>query len=143
MDDRNYVLYVEDNPDDVLLTRLAFKEIRFPLEIVLARDGAEALDFLFGTGRSAGRDQSRTPAMVLLDLNLPKTHGLEVLRRLRADQRLRHVFVVILTSSNERRDKEEAEILGAGLYIRKPVDFDNFVEVARQIAGYLSPLQSA
>jgi two-component system response regulator len=142
MNDKNFVLYVEDNPDDVMLTRLAFKQVDFPLEIVLAQDGAKALEFLMGTNKDTGK-RPRPPAMILLDLNLPKVHGLEVLRRVRADPLLKHVFVVILTSSSEPQDQEEAKNLGAGVYIRKPVGFTEFLEVARRIAGFLSPVHSA
>jgi CheY-like chemotaxis protein len=130
------ILLVEDNPDDVDLARRAFKKSNLLNEIVVAGDGVEALDYLFGGGAFAGRDPSRMPAIVLLDLKLPKVDGLEVLRRLRAHERTRYVPVVILTSSAEERDVVESYKLGCNSYIRKPVDFVQFTEAVRQLGLY-------
>jgi len=135
-----FVLHVEDNPDDVELTRIAFQEAEFPYKVVVATDGAQALDFLFARGEFAGRDRRETPALVLLDLNLPKLHGLEVLRRLKADPVLKHVLVVILSSSNEDKDRKRAAELGTNLYIQKPVQFDEFNAVVVEIAHLLDAL---
>ena len=111
------VLLVEDNPDDVTLTLEAFRDINFPYEIEVVSDGAEALDFLFGTGKHGGRDKKLAPLMILLDLNLPKVGGLEVLRRLREHPILRHVFVLVLTSSDDHQDEAEARNLCTNLYL--------------------------
>ncbi len=139
--DHIFVLHVEDNSDDVELTNVAFKESGFPYKIVVVTDGAKALDFLFAAGEFQHRDKRDTPTLVLLDLNLPKVHGLEVLSRLKADPLLEHVLVVILTSSNEEKDRKRAAQLGANLYIQKPVNFDDFVVVAGQIEGLLKELE--
>jgi two-component system response regulator len=130
------ILLVEDNPDDVKLTLRAFKQNNLGNHIVVARDGAEALDYMFGTGAYAGRDVSDRPAVVFLDLNLPKFDGLEVLRRIRADARTALQPVVILTSSKEEHDMVAGYQLGANSYVRKPVDFDQFIEAARQLGLY-------
>lgn len=130
------ILLVEDNPDDVKLTLRAFKHHNLGNDIIVASDGAEALDYLFGTGRHAGRDVSDRPAVVFLDLNLPKFDGLEVLRRIRADSRTALQPVVILTSSKEEHDLVTGYKLGANSYVRKPVDFDQFIEAARQLGLY-------
>jgi two-component system response regulator len=130
------ILLVEDNPDDEELTLLAFKKSNIANEVVVARDGAEALDFLFGTGTYAGRDLSVMPAVTLLDLKLPKVDGLEVLKRLRAHERTRRLPVVILTSSGEQQDIVESYNLGANSYIRKPVDFAQFMEATKQLGLY-------
>lgn len=130
------ILLVEDNPDDVELTLRAFKKCNIANEVVVAHDGVEALDYLFGTGAYAGRDLSVMPAVVLLDLKLPRIDGLEVLRRLRADERTRFLPVVVLTSSNEDQDVVNSYQLGANSYIRKPVDFVQFIEAARQLGMY-------
>ena len=135
MDDR-VILLVEDNPDDEALTLRALKKNNILNEVVVARDGAEALDYLFGTGRYSGRDVSVQPPLVLLDLKLPKVDGLEVLRRLRADERTRLQPVVILTTSKEERDILAGYKLGANSYIRKPVDFEQFMEAVRQLGLY-------
>jgi two-component system response regulator len=135
-DDKKVILLVEDNPDDEALTLRALKKNNILNEVVVARDGAEALDFLFGTGAHAGRDASAPPQLVLLDLKLPKIDGLEVLRRLRADERTRLQPVVILTTSNEERDVLSSYRLGANSYIRKPVDFEQFMEAVRQLGLY-------
>lgn len=130
------ILLVEDNPDDVELTLRAFERSHLANEIVVARDGAEALDYLFAAGTHAGRDQSVMPEVVLLDLNLPKFDGLEVLKRIRADERTRRLRVVILTSSKEERDVLRSYDLGANSFVRKPVDFVEFAEAARQLGLY-------
>jgi two-component system, response regulator len=130
------ILLVEDNPDDVELTLRAFRKSKILNEIVVVTDGVEALDYLFTTGAHAGRDPTRVPEVVLLDLKLPKIGGLEVLRRLRADERTRRIPVVILTSSSEERDIVSSYDLGANSFVRKPVDFAQFVEAARQLGLY-------
>jgi CheY-like chemotaxis protein len=137
------ILLVEDNPDDVELTLRAFKKCNIVNEVVVARDGVEALDYLFGTGAYAGRDLSVMPAVVLLDLKLPRIDGLEVLRRLRADERTRCLPVVVLTSSNEDQDVVNSYQLGANSYIRKPVDFVQFIDAARQLGMYWLLLNEA
>ena len=130
------ILLVEDNPDDEKLTLRALKKNNISNEVVVARDGVEALDYLFGTGAHAGRDVSVMPQVVLLDLKLPKVDGLEVLRRVRADQRTKLLPIVILTSSNEEIDRINGYGWGANSYVRKPVDFDQFTEAARQLGLY-------
>lgn len=130
------ILLVEDNPDDEELTRRALKKSNIVNELVVVRDGAEALDYLFGTGTYAGRDLRNPPQVVLLDLKLPKMDGLEVLARLRADARTRLQPVVILTSSNEEQDILNGYSLGANSYIRKPVDFSQFIEAVRSLGLY-------
>jgi two-component system response regulator len=130
------ILLVEDNPDDADLTLRALKQHNILNEVVLAHDGAEALDYLFGTGAYAGRDTSRMPQLVLLDLKLPKVDGFEVLRRLRANDRTRFLPVVILTSSNEEQDLIAAYHNQANSYIRKPVDFVQFTEAVRILGLY-------
>jgi len=140
---RKVILLVEDNRDDEELTRHAFQASNIPNEVVVARDGAEALDFLFGTGPHAGRDVGAGPAITLLDLKLPKVDGLEVLRRVRADERTRLFPIVILTSSTEAQDLVRGYRLGANSYIRKPVDFDQFTETARQLGLYWLLLNEA
>lgn len=130
------ILLVEDNPDDEALTLRAFKKNNIKNYVVVAHDGAEALDYLFGTGRHTGRDVTELPQVMLLDLNLPKVDGLEVLRRVRADERTRLLPVVILTSSREEQDLMTGYRLGCNSYVRKPVNFDEFVEAARQLGLY-------
>jgi len=129
------ILLVEDNPDDVTLTLRALKKNNIGNDVVVARDGVEALEYLFGTGRYRGRDPS-LPQVVLLDLKLPKLDGLEVLRRLRADERTRFLPVVILTSSDEERDIASGYGLGANSYVRKPVDFAAFTKAVNQLGLY-------
>jgi two-component system response regulator len=133
---KRILLLVEDNPDDEALTLRALKQNKISNEVVVARDGAEALDFLFCTGAYVNRDRHVVPEVVLLDLKLPKIDGLEVLRRLRADERTRLLPVVILTSSGEEQDLVTGYRLGANSYIRKPVDFDQFVEAVRNLGLY-------
>lgn len=127
------ILLVEDNPDDEDLTIRALEQNRIKNAVVVARDGVEALDYLFGSGKFEGRDTSVLPQVVLLDLKLPKIDGLEVLRRLRADNRTKLLPVVILTSSNEEQDKLKGYSLGANSYVRKPVDFVRFTEAVKQL----------
>jgi two-component system response regulator len=130
------ILLVEDNPDDELLTLRALKRNRIANEIVVAHDGTEALDYLFGSGAHAGRDTRELPQIVFLDLKLPKLDGLEVLKRIRADERTRVLPVVVLTSSDEEQDIIDSYHLGANSYIRKPVDFAQFVETVGQLGLY-------
>jgi CheY-like chemotaxis protein len=130
------ILLVEDNPDDEALTLRALHKNNILNEVVVAHDGVEALDYLLGTGPHAGRDLSHMPQLVLLDLKLPRVDGLEVLRRLRGDDRTRLLPVVILTSSKEERDLVNGYRLGANSYVRKPVDFGEFTEAIRQLGLY-------
>ena len=123
------ILLVEDNPDDEELTRIAFEESNLANQLVVTRDGVEALDYLLDPARPL-------PQMVLLDLKLPKLNGLEVLKRLRADERTKYLPVIILTSSDEERDLFDSYGLGANSYVRKPVDFAQFVESVRQLGLY-------
>jgi two-component system response regulator len=134
--DDKMILLVEDNPDDEALTLRALRKANVRNEVVVARDGVEALDYLFATGPHAGRDTSVLPQVVLLDLKLPRLDGLEVLRRLRADARTKVLPVVILTSSNEEEDRVAGYELGANSYVRKPVDFGHFAEAVRQLGLY-------
>jgi two-component system response regulator len=131
-----FILVVEDNPDDEALTVRALKKSNIVNEVVVARDGVEALDYLFGEGAYAGRDMTEMPQVILLDLKLPKLDGLGLLRRLRADARTKFLPVVILTSSNEEQDRVNSYDLGANSYVRKPVDFKQFSEAARQLGLY-------
>jgi two-component system response regulator len=130
------ILLVEDNPDDETLTLRALKKNNISNQVIVVRDGAEALDFLIGTGQHSGRDINLIPQVVLLDLKLPKVDGLEVLRRMRADERTKLLPVVILTSSNEEQDRLNGYGLGANSYVRKPVDFNQFIEAVRQLGLY-------
>ena len=130
------ILLVEDNADDEALTMRAFRRNSIRNEIIVARDGAAALEYLFGTGAYAGRDPLDLPQVVLLDLKLPKVDGLEVLKRIRADQRTAFLPVVILTSSKEQQDIVNGYKFGCNSYVRKPVDFDQFMEAARQLGLY-------
>ncbi len=130
------ILLVDDNPDDILLTRRALKKNQIEGEIVVAEDGLEALDFLFGTGRYAGRDLTQMPTVTLMDLKMPKVDGLEVLKQLRADSRTCLLPVVILTASREMADIERSYSLGANAYVRKPVDFEQFSEAVKQLAAF-------
>ena len=130
------ILLVEDNPDDIALTIRAFRKSNIMNEIVQAHDGSEALDYLFGTGQYGGRDLSIMPTLILLDLKMPKVDGLEVLRRLRANELTKLLPVVILTTSKEDQDVIDGYALGANSYVRKPVDFNQFVEAVRQLGLY-------
>lgn len=130
------ILLVEDNPNDVELTLRAFEKSRVLNEIVVARDGEQAIDYLFSTGLHANRDPARMPEVVLLDMKLPKIDGLGVLRRMRADERTRRLPVVMLTSSNEEKDVVSSYDLGANSFVRKPVDFGEFVDAAMHLGAY-------
>lgn len=130
------ILLVEDNPDDVELTRRAFKKGNVANDMMVVTDGAEAVDWLFGTGKYEGRDTGIQPAVILLDLRLPKLDGIEVLKRIRSDERTRLLPVVILTSSKEEIDLLNGYKEGANSYIRKPVDFDQFIQAAQQLKLY-------
>jgi CheY-like chemotaxis protein len=130
------ILLVEDNPDDQALTLRALKAHKIMNEVVVAEDGAEALEYLHATGVHAGRDPSDLPQIVLLDLKLPKIDGLEVLKRIRSEPRTRLLPVVILTSSKEERDLVNGYSLGANSYVQKPVDFKEFSEAVRQLGLY-------
>ncbi|HOV62600.1 MAG TPA: response regulator [Spirochaetia bacterium] len=134
--DKKVILLVEDNPDDVDLTLRALKKANVLNEVVVVRDGVEALDYLFGTGSYKDRDLSIMPTVILLDLKLPKVDGLEVLRRLRSDERTKFLPVVILTSSKEEQDMLNSYKLAANSYVRKPIDFVQFTEAVRQLELY-------
>lgn len=133
---RRTILLVEDNPDDEVLTLRALQKNNIRNEVVVMRDGAAALEFLFCTGPHSARDPADVPELILLDLNLPKVDGLEVLGRLRADERTKLLPVVILTSSKQDQDVVKSYRLGANSYIRKPVDFEQFVEAVRHLGLY-------
>jgi CheY-like chemotaxis protein len=130
------ILLVEDNPSDIALTERALKRNNISNPLVVAQDGQEGIDYLFGGGPYAARDTSEQPVLILLDLKLPKLDGLEVLRRIRADARTRRIPVVILTSSREEQDIAAGYDLGVNSYIRKPVDFQQFTETVRQLGLY-------
>jgi two-component system response regulator len=127
------ILLVEDNPDDVELTLRAFKKNNILNRVIIAKDGAEALEYLFGTGTYAGRELKDLPVVILLDLKLPKIDGMEVLKRIRQDNRTKLIPVVILTSSREPKDVVDGYSLGANGYVRKPVEFGQFVEAMRNL----------
>jgi len=137
------ILLVEDNADDEALTLRAFAKNNIKNQVVVARDGAEALDYLFAEGAYKGRDPNDLPQLALLDLKLPKVDGLEVLRRIRADERTELLPVVILTSSREEQDLVQGYRLGANSYVRKPVNFDDFLDAARQLGLYWLLLNEA
>jgi two-component system, response regulator len=137
------ILLVEDNPDDELLALRALKKNNVTGGVVVARDGVEALDYLFGAGEYAGRDTGVMPRLILLDLKLPRVDGLEVLRRLRADERTRLLPVVILTSSREKQDMLDGYGFGANSYVRKPVNFEQFVQAIEQLKLYWLILNEA
>ena len=134
------ILLVEDNRDDVELTVMALTEAKITNPVVVARNGVEALDYLFGTGTHAGRDAADQPVVVLLDIKLPLLNGLDVLKRMRADERTRRTPVVMLTSSTEQTDIANTYDLGANSYVRKPVEFEGFVIAARQLGLYWTVL---
>ena len=137
------ILLVEDNPDDVELTLLAFERSKIVNDIVVATDGQEALDYLFATGHYTGRDAALLPEVVLLDLKLPKIDGLDVLRLIRSDARTRRLPVVVLTSSKEEQDIVRSYELGANSFVQKPVDFAEFIEAARHLGLYWLVLNEA
>ena len=130
------ILLVEDNPDDEELILLALKDHKVANDVVVAHDGVEALEYLFATGRYAGRDPAKTPALVLLDLKLPKLSGFDVLKRLREDPRTKITPVVILTSSNEEEDIVTSYQLGTNSFVRKPIEFHEFQKVVKEIGVY-------
>jgi CheY-like chemotaxis protein len=130
------ILLVEDNPDDEELTIIALKESKILNEVVVTHDGVEALDYLFGTGKYAGRNPAQLPQIVLLDLKLPRLGGLEVLERLRSNTLTQYIPVVVLTSSSEEEDILSSYRLGANSYVRKPVEFHRFVDAVRQLGLY-------
>lgn len=134
--DENVILLVEDNQNDVLLTERALKKSHILNKLVVAKDGVEALDYLFRTGNWANKDLCPLPQVILLDLKLPRIDGLEVLRRIRADNRTKLLPVVILTSSKEEKDIIDGYALGANSYIRKPVNFTQFADAVRQLELY-------
>jgi two-component system, response regulator len=136
MHDKQIILLVEDNPDDEALTLRALRKNNITNTVVVAHDGVEAIDYLFGAGMYAGRDTTNLPQIVLLDLKLPKLDGFEVLTKLRADVRTKLLPVVILTSSKEQQDIIQGYGLGANSYVRKPIDFEQFVEAVRQLGLY-------
>ena len=137
------ILLVEDNPDDELLTLLAFKENNIVNEVVVARDGAEALDYLFGDETDNTQESKRLPHIILLDLKLPKVDGLQVLQQIRSHPRTRLLPVIILTSSKEEVDIVKSYQLGANSYVRKPVDFEQFSEAIKQLGMYWLALNEA
>lgn len=130
------ILLVDDNPDDVQLTLRALKKSNILNDVVVAQDGVEALEYLFGTGKYSGRDTKIVPQLVLLDLKMPRMDGLEVLQRIRKDERTTLQPVVVMTTSSEERDRVESYKLGANSYIRKPMDFHQFSEAVRQLGLY-------
>jgi two-component system, response regulator len=133
--EKKTILLVEDNPDDVDLTLRAFRKANITNEVVVARDGVEALDYLFGTGARAG-EHNELPQVVLLDLKLPRVDGMEVLQRIRAERRTRFLPVVVLTSSREEQDLIRSYELGVSSYVQKPVDFKQFMDAAHQLGLY-------
>jgi CheY-like chemotaxis protein len=133
---RDLILLVEDNPDDEALTLRALKRNNILNPVVVAHDGVEALDFLFGTGMYEGRDIKERPTVILLDLKLPKVDGLEVLKRLRVDERTRLIPVVVLTTSNEEQDIIRSYSLGVNSYVRKPVEFEEFIKAVGLLGMY-------
>ncbi len=130
------ILLVEDNPRDEALTMRALKKSGIASDIIVVRDGVEALDYLFGTGKYEGRDTSILPQLVMLDLKLPKMDGLQVLQRLRAEEHTKRLTIVIFTSSSEEEDMIKSYDLGANSYVRKPVDFEQFAEVTAKLGIY-------
>lgn len=133
---RGVILLVDDNADDVELTLMAFEKAELDAEVVVARDGLEALDYLLGTGKYVGRDVRELPNVVLLDLKMPRLDGIGLLKRIRGDARIKHLPVVILTSSTEEKDLAESYKHWVNSYVRKPVNFKQFEEVSRQLGVY-------
>ena len=136
MNTRQVILLVEDNDDDAELTAMAFREAKIANPVLRVGDGVEALDYLFARGKHAARNRTEQPAVVLLDLNLPRLGGLDVLAALRANEQSKHLPVVVLTSSTEDKDRLQAYHHHANSYVQKPVDYDQFVEAARQLGLY-------
>lgn len=134
--EKKVILLIEDNPDDEVLTVRALKKGNVANEIIVARDGKEAVDYLFGDGDYSDRDMSIMPQLIILDLKLPKIDGLEVLRQIRSNEKTKLLPVVILTSSNEEKDLVDSYTLGANSYVQKPVDFDQFIKAARRLKLY-------
>lgn len=130
------LLLVEDNESDEKLTLVAFRRTGVPMDLVVVRDGAEALEWMFRTGRYSGRDLAQRPSVVLLDLKLPRVDGFEVLRRIRAEESTRLVPVVVLTASREEEDLLRSYTLGASAYVRKPVDFTEFASAAKTVSQF-------
>jgi two-component system response regulator len=130
------VLLVEDNLDDVELTKRAFQKNNIQSNLVVTRDGVETLDYLFGQGKFQGRDTTNTPKLILLDLKMPKVNGLEVLKQIRSDEHTKYIPVIILTSSRDKNDILAGYELGANSYITKPIDFVKFYQIVQQIAFY-------
>jgi CheY-like chemotaxis protein len=141
--EESVILLVEDNPDDEALTQRALKKNNIRNEVVVARDGVEAVDYLFGTGAHAGRDLAAMPQVILLDLKLPKMDGFELLERIRSSEATKFLPVVILTTSNEDQDRIRGYGLGANSFVRKPVEFDQFIEVVWQLGLYWLILNEA
>jgi two-component system response regulator len=141
--DNKVILLVEDNPRDEMLTMRALQKSKIANDVIVVRDGVEALDYLFGTGTHGGRDTTALPQLVLLDLKLPKVDGLEVLRRLRRDPRTRRLPVVVFTSSSEEEDIISSYSLGANSYVRKPIEFEQFLEATKQLGLYWLVLNEA
>jgi CheY-like chemotaxis protein len=137
------ILLVEDNPRDEALTMRALRKSNIANEVVIARDGVEALDYLFGTGKYEGRDTSIVPQLILLDLKLPKMDGLQVLEKLRANELTKRLPIVVFTSSSEDEDMLKSYDRGANSYVRKPVDFEQFSEATRQLGMYWLLLNEA
>ncbi len=140
--DQTTILLIEDNPDDVELTLHAFQKNHMANDVVVAGDGAEGLDYLFGTGKYAGRDAEEPPALILLDLQLPKIGGMEVLRKVREDERTKRIPVVIMTTSDEEEDIVNGYNGGANSYLRKPVDFTEFMNAVKQLELYWMVLKT-
>jgi two-component system response regulator len=136
MHDKQVILLVEDNPDDEALSLRALKKNNITTKVIVAHDGVEAIDYVFGTGLYEGRDPHDLPLIILLDLKLPRLDGFEVLTRLRTDERTKLLPIIILTSSKEQQDIVHGYRLGANSYVRKPVDFEQFVDAVRQLGLY-------
>lgn len=130
------IMLVEDNPDDVILTQRAFKKCRIAGRIVVAHDGIEALDYLLAKNKETGRYQSMLPAVILLDIKMPHMNGIETLKQIRSHSRTAYLPVVVLTSSDEEEDKLQSYQMGANSYIRKPIDFDRFLEISHYLGLY-------